>query len=43
MSHVPCFLVVSHQEDEDTQKEETWATDSSLAGDSRRVKLLRVK
>lgn len=43
MSHVPCFLLLSHQEDEDTQKEESWTTDSNLAGDLWRTKPLTMK
>lgn len=28
---VTCFLLLSHQKGEDTQKEESWTTDSNLA------------
>lgn len=31
--HVPCLLLLSHQEDRDTQKEEPWTMGSTPAGD----------
>lgn len=43
MSHVPCFLLLSHQEDKDTQKAESWTTDSNLAGDFWTMQLSRMK
>lgn len=43
MSHVPCFFLLSHQEDEDTQREKSWTTGRKLARDLWRMKVFRIK
>lgn len=43
LRHGPCFLPLSHEEDEDTPTEVSWTTDSNLAEVLWRAKLLRLR